>query len=102
MQFKLPKYLPPLEKKKADTVILFDEIDKAPSELMGPLLEILQFKTINGVPLNVSSCILTGNLMEENVGSFDINKALLDRGAKYILKFEFDKWLNWAKLNRNK
>lgn len=99
IQFKLPKYLPPLENNKANSVILFDEIDKAPLELMGPLLEILQFKTINGTPLNIVSCILTGNLLEENVGSYPINKALLDRGAKYILKFEFDKWLNWAKNN---
>src|SRR5690606_28038254 len=73
------------------------EVDKAPPEVTAPLLEILQFKKINGKPINVAGCILTGNLFNEGAHSNLINTALLDRGAKYILSFNFEKWIDWAK-----
>lgn len=98
VNFLPPSYLPPLpDNKKPDTVILFDEVDKAPPEITAPLLEILQFKRINGKPINVNSCILTGNLSNEGTYSNQISTALLDRGAKYILSFDFNQWLDWAK-----
>ena len=86
--------------KKADSIILFDEVDKAPAEVTAPLLEILLFKKINGRPINTVGCILTGNLMNEGAYSNQISTALLDRGAKYILSFNFERWLDWAKINR--
>jgi len=92
----LPKLLPGT---KPDSIILFDEIDKVQPEVMAPLLEILLFKKINGNPINAVSCILTGNLANERSYSNQISSALLDRGAKYILNFNFDKWLEWAKAN---
>lgn len=98
--FKSPNFLPKLlELSKPDHIILFDEVDKAPPEVTAPLLEILQFKTINGVPLNVASCILTGNLSDDRSYSNQISSALLDRGAKYILSFSMEKWIDWAKAN---
>jgi len=98
--FKAPIFLPKLlEDNKADSIILFDEVDKAPPEVTAPLLEILQFRAINGIPLNVAGCILTGNLANEGAYSNQISSALLDRGAKYILSFNFDKWIDWAKTN---
>lgn len=98
--FKSPQFLPKLfENAKPDSIILFDEVDKAPPEVTAPLLEILQFKKINGNPINVTSCMLTGNLINEGAYSNQISSALLDRGAKYILSFNFDKWLDWAKEN---
>lgn len=98
--FKSPHFLPKLEElDKPDRIILFDEVDKASPEITAPLLEILQFRKINGIPINVSSCILTGNLPNEKSYSNQISSALLDRGAKYILKFDFDKWAEWAKIN---
>jgi len=98
--FKVPTFLPKLgENSKPDSILLFDEVDKAPPEVTYPLLEILQFRTINGTPLNIASCILTGNLTNEGAYSNQISTALLDRGAKYILKFNFDKWVDWAKAN---
>jgi hypothetical protein len=100
VNFKSPHFLPRLlEKSKSDSVILFDEVDKAPSEITSPLLEILRTKSLNGKKLNTVSCILTGNLLNEGAYSNDISSALLDRGAKYILQFNFDKWLNWAKIH---
>lgn len=98
INFKSPYFLPPLmEGCKPDSVILFDEVDKAPSEVTAPLLEILLFKKINGRPINAAACILTGNLMNEGAHSNEISTALLDRGAKYILSFNFEKWVDWAK-----
>lgn len=99
--FKSPAFLPKLLGSiKPDSIILFDEVDKAPPEVTAPLLEILQFKRINGVPINVAACILTGNLVNEGAFSNQISTALLDRGAKYILSFNFEKWIDWAKTNQ--
>lgn len=100
VKFKSPYFLLNLvENTKPDTVLLFDEVDKASPDITAPLLEILQFKKINDKPLNVACCILTGNLINERAYSNNISSALLDRGAKYILKFDFNKWIDWAKTN---
>lgn len=99
--FKSPSFLPQLaEHSKPDSILLFDEVDKAPPEVTAPLLEILQFKAINGKRIDVAGCILTGNLINEGAYSNQISTALLDRGAKYILSFNFDKWIDWAKSNK--
>lgn len=96
--FKSPYFLPKLlSATEPDSIILFDEVDKAPPEITAPLLEILQFRKINGQQLNIAGCILTGNLISEGAYSNLINTALLDRGAKYILSFNFEKWVDWAK-----
>lgn len=98
--FKSPFFLPSLiEGAKPDSIILFDEVDKAHHEVTSPLLEILQFGKINGKRINCAGCILTGNLGNEGAYSNVMNLALLDRGAKYILKFNFDKWMEWARTN---
>lgn len=99
--YKYPYYMPLLKDgQKPNNILLFDEVDKAAPEITAPLLEILQFRTINGKPLNITSCILTGNLSNEGAYSNNISTALLDRGSKYILKFSFDNWLDWAKKNK--
>lgn len=100
INFKSPNFLPKLaEGQKPDRVILFDEVDKVSADVTAPLLEILLFKKINGQPLNAVSCVLTGNLANERAYSNDLSSALLDRGAKYILTFNFEKWVDWAKAN---
>jgi len=100
INFKSPYFLPPLQEgEKPNSVILFDEVDKAPAEVTAPLLEILLFKKINGRPINAVGCVLTGNLLNEGAYSNQISTALLDRGAKYILSFNFEKWIDWAKSN---
>lgn len=98
--FKSPYFLPTLkEGQKPDAVILFDEVDKAPSEVTAPLLELLRSRTINGKPVNVAACLLTGNLFNEGAHSNMVSSALLDRTAKYVLQFSFDKWMDWCKVN---
>lgn len=100
INFKSPYFLPKLlPNEKPNAVILFDEIDKAQPEITAPLLEILLFKKINGIPINVVSCILTGNLASEGAFSNRISSALLDRGAKYVLSFDFEQWMEWGKAN---
>lgn len=99
VRFKSPNFLPPLNDDKPDTVILFDEVDKASPEITAPLLEILQFRKINGKSVNAAACILTGNLTNEGAYSNIISSAVLDRCSKYILSFDFEKWLEWAKNN---
>jgi len=98
VEYKSPFFLPPLD-GKPNTVLLFDEVDKAPPEVTAPLLEILQFKKINGKNINAVSCILTGNLSSEGAYSNEISKPLLDRGGKFLLNFNVNKWLDWARLN---
>jgi hypothetical protein len=100
INFKSPHFLPKLSSGgKPDSVILFDEIDKVQPEVTAPLLEILLFKKINGSPINAAACILTGNLANEGAYSNQLSSALLDRGAKYILTFNFERWVDWAKAN---
>lgn len=98
--YKSPHFLPKLAANaKPDSIILFDEVDKVQAEVTAPLLEILLFKKINNTPINAAACILTGNLMNEGAYSNQLSSALLDRGAKYILTFNFEKWIDWAKAN---
>lgn len=100
VNYKSPHFLPKLQPNtKPDSIILFDEVDKVQPEVTAPLLEILLFKKINGNPINAAACILTGNLVNEGAFSNELSSALLDRGAKYILNFNFEKWIDWAKAN---
>jgi hypothetical protein len=99
--YKSPEFLPRLvDNAKPDSILVFDEVDKCYPEIWAPLLEILQFRTINGKPINAASCILTGNLIEEGAYSNQISTAILDRGAKYILSFNFEKWVEWARIHQ--
>lgn len=98
--FKSPWFLPKLQNDTIpDTVILFDEVDKCSPEITAPLLEILQFRKINGVPINAAACILTSNLINEGTYNNVISSAILDRTSKYILSFDFNQWVDWAKAN---
>jgi len=89
----LPKNLPAGHKKK---VIILDELDKAKDELQNPLLELLQFHTINGSPVDVHAFILTGNLPDEGAFSRPISHALTNRCMVYQVTHEFNTWMNWA------
>jgi MoxR-like ATPase len=83
-------------KKSRPIVFLFDEVDKAATETNQTLLELLQFKSINGRPLNVKACILTANLPDEHAHSNQISHAISKRCSTYRLDIEFDIWRDWA------
>ena len=103
VEYAAPKFLPlalakpPAGHKKK--VIILDEIDKAKDELQNPLLELLQFHTINGSPVDVQAFILTGNLPDEGAFSRPISHALTNRCMVYKVEHEFETWMNWAVSN---
>jgi hypothetical protein len=98
---KMEQYLVKLDETLVDLrcapiVILFDEVEKAPVECLQPLLELLQYRTINGRPLCIKSCILTGNLPDEHTHSEPLSHAITNRDLVYQLEPNFDVWLQWA------
>jgi hypothetical protein len=95
--YKSPYFLPSLKPgAKPSNVLILDEVDKAPQENTFPLLELLQSRTINGRKIDVQAVLLTGNEMKDRAGSKMLSSALLDRGAKYELQFDAEKWFKWA------
>lgn len=94
VDYALPIFFP-LESSEP-TVLLIDEADKAKPELQNPLLELLQFRSINGRKLNIESCILTGNLPDEGAHSGLISTALTNRCMVFKLETDFETWQEWA------
>lgn len=83
-----------------NVMILFDEIDKAPSEVLQPLLELLLSRRINDRPLCINGCILTGNLPDEHAHSEPLSHPVAIRNMIFQLEPNFDVWVNWALQNR--
>ena len=83
-------------KSEMPIIVLFDEVDKAASETNQPLLEFLQFSSVNGRRMNIQACILTGNLPDENAHSNNISQAISKRCKSYKLEINFDMWRDWA------
>jgi hypothetical protein len=91
----LVKKIEEIKKTEPEAVVIFDEADKADPSIYAPLLEFVQFKTIDGMKLdNMRSCILTGNLIAE--GGSRPSLPLLDRAEKYIVTADANRWLEWA------
>ncbi len=91
----LPQFFAPLIEGDEPCCALLDEVDKADASIWGPLLEFLQFKSINGTKLkNLESVIMTGNLISE--GGKRPSLPLLDRAEKYLVEASVDHWLQWA------
>lgn len=91
-----PHFWPLTENDDEPTVIILDEIDKTKQELDGPLLELFQFKSINGRKLNIKAIIATGNLPSEQAFSRKLSHALTNRCSLYKVKHEFAPWRRWA------
>jgi RecA/RadA recombinase len=95
VEYILPEFFRKLMEDDEPVVVLFDEADKADPSVIAPLLEIVQFHTINGKQLtNLQCCLLTGNLISE--GSQRPSLPLLDRAEKYLLEPDVQSWLDWA------
>lgn len=104
VEYAAPKFLPlspnnpaPSHRKK---VLILDEVDKAKNELQNPLLELLQFHTMNGSPIDVQAFILTGNLPDEGAFSRPVSHALTNRCMVYRLEHDFATWHKWALHNQ--
>lgn len=94
--YALPKMLPPRGSLPKPVVLLVDELDKAKPELQNPMLELFQFKSINGNKLDVAACVATGNLPDENAHSQPVSHALTNRCATYRVTHAYDPWRDWA------
>lgn len=79
-----------------EIILFFDELDKAPPEVLQPLLEIMQFRTLNGQPLAIRGCIATANLPDEHTHSEQISHALTNRCMVFQLTPDFETWKKWA------
>lgn len=96
---KITKALSSLEEEVSNDkpiVFLFDEVDKASHEVLQTLLEFLQFRSVNGRPMNIKACILTGNLPDEFANSAQISHAITKRCLTFKLQLEFNQWREWA------
>lgn len=95
ISYLLPQLYEPMIVGNKPVILLLDEVDKAERELWGPLLEIVQDKSVNGRPLpNLKMVIMTGNLIAE--GGQRPCLPLLDRTEAYLLEANAHQWLEWA------
>ena len=86
------------EVKQADPVecvLLLDEVDKADPSVWAPLLEIVQFRSINGQKLPyLKAVIMTGNMIHEG-GKRPI-LPLLDRCEAYMVRPSLDGFVEYS------
>lgn len=95
VDFLLPRIFQPLTDGPEDVVVILDEVDKADPSLWAPLLEFVQFKSINGHKFPfLRSIVMTGNLISE--GGSRPSLPLLDRCEKYLVEADVSSWLAWA------
>lgn len=95
--YALPEGFPLVtEEDSKETVLLVDELDKAKPELQNPMLELFQFRSINGTKLKFKAVIATGNLPDEGAYSQTVSHALTNRCGVYRVTHSFDAWQNWA------
>lgn len=95
VDFLLPAFYEHMCEGTKPVVALLDEVDKADPSLWAPLLEFVQFKSINGRPLpNLHAVIMTGNLISE--GGSRPSLPLLDRTEKFLVEADVGAWLDWS------
>jgi hypothetical protein len=90
----------PEQENDVPIVIIFDEVDKAITEVLQTLLEFLQFRAINGRKLNIRSCFLTCNLPDEHAHTNELSHAITKRCLTFKLHIDFDIWKAWAVKNQ--
>jgi hypothetical protein len=99
VDFLLPSFYEPMLEGDEGVVALLDEVDKADQSLWAPLLEFVQFGSINGrVMKNLKGVIMTGNLISE--GGARPSLPLLDRAEKFLVEASAEEWLKWAGRSR--
>ncbi len=77
-------------------VLIVDELDKARPELQNPMLELFQYRSVNGEKLNIKAVMATGNLPDENAFSQPVSHALMNRCLVFKTDADFDPWMKWA------
>lgn len=99
-RYALPEAFPRVKadrpKDAKGKILVVDEIDKAKPELQAPMLELFQYRSINGIPLDFHAVLATGNRPDEGAFSLAVNKALTNRCKVYQMKPMFEPWNDWA------
>ena len=95
-EYATPKFLPLKGSRPQGVVLIVDEIDKSKPELQNPMLELFQFRSINGRSVDIHAIIATGNLPEEGAFSLPVSHALTNRCMCYKVQSSFDPWQAWA------
>jgi len=95
VKFLLPSFYEMMIEGDQKVVAVLDEVDKADPSCWAPLLEFVQFRSINGRHLkNLHATLMTGNLISE--GGNRPCLPLLDRTEKYLVEADVVSWLDWA------
>lgn len=95
MAYAIPEKFPYLGEGMPMSLVC-DELDKARPELQNPMLELFQFRSINGTKLNIKSVYATGNLPDENAFSQPVSHALMNRCKVYRFNSSYEPWSKWA------
>jgi len=85
--------------EQSNNVLVLDEIDKTPPENLQPLLELLLYRKINGMPLDIQSVIMTGNLPDEQAYSQPLSHAITNRAMIFELEPSPSIWIDWGRKN---
>jgi hypothetical protein len=95
INFLMPSMYKDLIDGDEPCVAVLDEVDKADSSLLAPLLEFVQFRSMNGFHMkNLHAIIMTANLQSE--GGQRPPLPLLDRTEKFLVEMDPRHWLDWA------
>lgn len=95
ISFIMPDFYKAMCEGDQPVVAILDEVDKADPSLWAPLLEFVQFRSINGKVLkNLKAIFMTGNLLAE--GGQKPSPPLLDRAEKYLVEPDYTEWLHWS------
>lgn len=95
INFLMPGKYRDLMEGEQPCVAVLDEVDKADTSLLSPLLEFVDKHSINGVKLpNLHSVIMMGNLPNE--GGSQPPPTLLDRTEKFLVEVNPMHWIEWA------
>lgn len=77
-------------------VVFFDELNRAPTRILNTILEIIQFRTINGEPLPNLKCVVAAiNPNTEDYTVNDLDVALMDRFDVFLTtepRIDFAYW----------
>lgn len=92
VEYASPEHIPVEELYDKKVVVLVDELDKAKEELQNPMLEVFQFRSLNGRKLNIQAIIATGNLPDEHAFSKVISHALTNRSSVFKLRTDYTGW----------
>jgi hypothetical protein len=96
VKYALQEGFPLKGERKKPVILVADEVDKAKPELQNPMLELFQFRSINGMKLDFHAVIATGNLPDENAFAQPVSHALTNRCGVYRMKHAFEPWREWA------